>query len=97
MMQTGGPSQMDLFDPKPELDKRHGEAYFDQIAGEVENPAEAGTIMRRGERSWSAKGTTAPRSGPTPPAEPSMPMRKKSADLHQGTSIRLDAEYMTAT
>ena len=26
---NGGPSQMDLFDPKPMLDKHHGEAYFD--------------------------------------------------------------------
>ena len=25
LMQTGGPSQMDLFDPKPELQKRGGE------------------------------------------------------------------------
>src|SRR4051794_28397 len=25
LMQTGGPSQMDLFDPKPELQKRHGQ------------------------------------------------------------------------
>jgi hypothetical protein len=37
---------MDLFDPKPELNKRHGEAYFDKIAGEVENPAAAGALMR---------------------------------------------------
>lgn len=42
----GGPSQMDLFDPKPMLDKRHGEKYFDKIAGEVEFQAEAGAIMR---------------------------------------------------
>jgi hypothetical protein len=27
LFQHGGPSQMDLFDPKPELVKRHGEAY----------------------------------------------------------------------
>lgn len=27
LFQHGGPSQMDLFDPKPELTKRHGEAY----------------------------------------------------------------------
>lgn len=46
LFMNGGPSQMDLFDPKPELDKRHGQSYFDRIAGEVENPAEAGTIMR---------------------------------------------------
>ena len=28
---------MDLFDPKPMLDKHHGKPYFDKIAGEVEN------------------------------------------------------------
>src|SRR5487761_1118789 len=27
LFQHGGPSQMDLFDPKPELARRHGEAY----------------------------------------------------------------------
>ncbi|MCH8830443.1 MAG: DUF1501 domain-containing protein [Planctomycetes bacterium] len=46
LFMNGGPSQMDLFDPKPELSKRHGQRYFDKIAGEVENPAEAGTLMR---------------------------------------------------
>jgi hypothetical protein len=43
---NGGPSQMDLFDPKKELDKHHGEPYFDKIAGEVETPAQAGALMR---------------------------------------------------
>ena len=46
LFMTGGPSQMDLFDPKPELDKHHGEAYFDKIAGEVENVKDAGALMR---------------------------------------------------
>jgi hypothetical protein len=46
LFMNGGPSQMDLFDPKPELDKRHGQPYFDKIAGEVENPSEAGAVMR---------------------------------------------------
>jgi hypothetical protein len=32
LFQHGGPSQMDLFDPKPELTKRHGTAY----AGDLE-------------------------------------------------------------
>ncbi len=41
LFMNGGPSQMDLFDPKPELTRRHGEAYFDRIAGEVENPDQA--------------------------------------------------------
>lgn len=43
---NGGPSQMDLFDPKPELDKHHGEPYFNKIAGEVENVSDAGALMR---------------------------------------------------
>lgn len=46
LFMNGGPSQMDLFDPKPELNKRHGEAYFEKIAGEVENPTAAGALMR---------------------------------------------------
>jgi hypothetical protein len=46
LFMNGGPSQMDLFDPKPALDKHHGEAYFDKIAGEVEFIKDAGTIMR---------------------------------------------------
>jgi hypothetical protein len=33
LMQSGGPSQMDLFDPKPELDRRHGQTH----PGEVES------------------------------------------------------------
>ncbi len=37
---------MDLFDPKPELDRHHGESYFDRIAGEVENVQDAGSLMR---------------------------------------------------
>ena len=46
LFMNGGPSQMDLFDPKPELDKRHGQPYFAKIAGEVENPQSAGALMR---------------------------------------------------
>ncbi len=46
LFMNGGPSQMDLFDPKPELDKHHGESYFDKIAGEVEFPDAAGQLMR---------------------------------------------------
>jgi hypothetical protein len=46
LFMNGGPSQMDLFDPKPQLDRRHGESYFNKIAGEVENPQSAGTLMR---------------------------------------------------
>ena len=46
LFMNGGPSQMDLFDPKPELDRHHGEAYFSKIAGEVENVQDAGALMR---------------------------------------------------
>src|SRR5262245_43179190 len=46
LFMNGGPSQMDLFDPKPVLDKHHGEAYFDKIAGEVEFIKDAGALMR---------------------------------------------------
>jgi Protein of unknown function (DUF1501) len=46
LFMNGGPSQMDLFDPKPALDKYHGRTYFEKIAGEVENPQSAGALMR---------------------------------------------------
>lgn len=46
LFMNGGPSQMDLFDPKSELTKRHGEDYFDTIAGEVESPQAAGALMK---------------------------------------------------
>src|SRR5262245_30545826 len=31
LFQHGGPSQVDLFDPKPELSKRHGKPYPGQL------------------------------------------------------------------
>ena len=44
---NGGPSQMDLFDPKPMLDKHHGEPYLDKLAvADVQDPEQAGTLMR---------------------------------------------------
>ncbi len=46
LFMNGGPSQMDLFDPKPMLDKQHGKPYFDKIAGEVEFIKDAGALMR---------------------------------------------------
>ena len=46
LFMNGGPSQMDLFDPKPMLDKHHGEPYFDKIAGEIEFIKDAGALMR---------------------------------------------------
>jgi hypothetical protein len=46
LFQNGGPSQMDLFDPKPTLERLHGKPYFDKIAGEVEFIKDAGAILR---------------------------------------------------
>jgi len=46
LFMNGGPSQMDLFDPKDMLEKHHGKSYFDKIAGEVESPQAAGALMR---------------------------------------------------
>lgn len=46
LFMNGGPSQMDLFDPKEELTRRHGQDYFRQIAGEVEFPEAAGALMK---------------------------------------------------
>ena len=46
LFMNGGPSQMDLFDPKQELTKRHGESYFKQIAGEIEFIDSVGALMR---------------------------------------------------
>lgn len=46
LFMNGGPSQMDLLDPKVELDKHHGQSYFQKIAGEVESPSSAGALMR---------------------------------------------------
>ncbi len=46
LFMNGGPSQMDLFDPKPMLDKHHGKSYFEKIAGEIENIGSAGALMR---------------------------------------------------
>jgi hypothetical protein len=46
LFMNGGPSQMDLFDPKDELTRNHGKEYFNKIAGEVEFPQSAGALMR---------------------------------------------------
>lgn len=46
LFMNGGPSQMDLFDPKEQLDRNHGKSYFKKIAGEIENPQAAGALMR---------------------------------------------------
>jgi hypothetical protein len=46
LFMNGGPSQMDLFDPKPMLDKLHGRSYVNKLAGEIEFIKDAGAIMR---------------------------------------------------
>ena len=46
LFMNGGPSQMDLFDPKPILDKQHGKPYVDKLAGEIEFIQSAGALMR---------------------------------------------------
>jgi len=44
---NGGPSQMDLFDPKPMLDKHHGEPYLEKLdVADVQDPEQAGALMR---------------------------------------------------
>ena len=43
LFQHGGPSQMDLFDPKPELTKRHGKPYPGQL--EVHFDKQAGNLL----------------------------------------------------
>ncbi|MBX3413934.1 MAG: DUF1501 domain-containing protein [Pirellulales bacterium] len=43
LFQHGGPSQMDLFDPKPELTKRHGEPYPGEL--EVHFHEKRGNIL----------------------------------------------------
>jgi hypothetical protein len=44
---NGGPSHIDLFDPKPLLEKRHGERYLThKLAAELTGPEEVGALMR---------------------------------------------------
>ena len=46
LFMQGGPSQMDLLDPKPKLDELHGTSYFDAVAEDLTGPEDAGTLMR---------------------------------------------------
>ena len=46
LFMQGGPSQMDLLDPKPKLDQLHGQSYFDRLAADLTGPEQAGTIFR---------------------------------------------------
>ena len=45
LFMNGGPSHVDLFDPKPMLEKHHGEPYFEKIANDVSSPKAAGGLM----------------------------------------------------
>ncbi|MDP6442621.1 MAG: DUF1501 domain-containing protein, partial [Pirellulaceae bacterium] len=46
LMMQGGPSQVDLFDPKPELDRNHGKSILKDIAKDLSSPESAGGLMR---------------------------------------------------
>ena len=46
LFMNGGPSQVDLFDPKPMLEKHHGKPYFREIADQVSSPQSAGGLMK---------------------------------------------------
>lgn len=46
LMMQGGPSQVDLFDPKPELDRNHGKSILKKIAKDLSSPDAAGGLMR---------------------------------------------------
>jgi hypothetical protein len=46
LMMQGGPSQVDLFDPKPELDRNHGKSILKDIAKDLSSPDAAGGLMR---------------------------------------------------
>ena len=46
LFMQGGPSQVDLFDPKPKLTKFHGKSVFKELAADVSSPEAAGGLMR---------------------------------------------------
>jgi hypothetical protein len=45
LFQNGGPSQMDLFDPKPELAKRSGQPYPGKQKVETLSPSASGNLL----------------------------------------------------
>jgi hypothetical protein len=45
LFQNGGPSQMDLFDPKPELQKRNGQPYPGTQKVETLSPSASGNLL----------------------------------------------------
>ena len=46
LMMQGGPSQVDLFDPKPELARSNGKSILKDIAKDLSSPEAAGGLMR---------------------------------------------------
>lgn len=46
LMMQGGPSQVDLFDYKPELEKHHGKSILKEIAKDLSSPDSAGGLMK---------------------------------------------------
>ena len=45
LFMNGGPSQVDLFDPKPALEKYRGQSHSREIANNIENNEDAGGLM----------------------------------------------------
>src|SRR5688500_9448025 len=45
LFQNGGPSQMDLFDPKPELAKRNGQPFPGKQKVETLSPSASGNLL----------------------------------------------------
>jgi hypothetical protein len=46
LFMNGGPSQVDLFDPKPALERYHGRSVYHEIAADVSSPQAAGGLLR---------------------------------------------------
>ena len=46
LFMNGGPAHMDLFEPKPMLDKHNGEPYFNEIAEDISSPQDAGGLLK---------------------------------------------------
>ena len=46
LFMSGGPSPMDLLDPKPLLNEYNGQPYFDRVAADVQSAEQAGGLLR---------------------------------------------------
>src|SRR5947199_1024702 len=46
LFMNGGPSHMDLFDPKPMLDKHHGQPYAKIAPNDIQDLENAGALLR---------------------------------------------------